>query len=463
MSNFPENFVWGTATSSYQIEGATDKGGRGRSIWDGFCEKPNKILNGDCGSIACNHYELYEKDIKLMAELGIKAYRFSIAWPRIQPKGLGNPNLNGIAFYNRLIDCLIDYNIEPWITLYHWDLPEDLYLHSQGWLNSEIVDIFGEYARICFESFGDRVKNWITLNEPWCSSVLGYGTGEHAPGHQDRKEPYIAAHNLLLSHAKSVEIYKSLDIASEGQIGITNNCDFRFPLTNSSEDKQAAERSIEFFLAWFADPIWKGDYPQVMKDYVGDKLPIFNDKEKEMLYGSSDFFGLNHYSSMMASEPSIGSSSKAPVAGNGGMIEDQNVELSNNPSWKQTHMNWNIVPEGCFALLNWIKIRYNNPAIYITENGCAEEEIDTNDQIEDHMRINFLEEYIQACSEAIYSGVDLRGYFAWSFLDNFEWAWGYSRRFGLCRVNFDTLKRFPKKSAYWYSNFIKNNNASQIE
>ena len=457
MSNFPKDFIWGSATSSYQIEGAVNEGGRGRSIWDLFCEQPGRVLNGDTGAVACNHYSLFEQDVKLMAELGLKAYRFSIAWPRIQPSGLGEPNLTGITFYNKLIDCLLEYNIEPWITLYHWDLPENLYQNHNGWLNSNIVDYFGEYARICFESFGDRVKHWITLNEPWCSAVLGYGNGHHAPGHTDNIEPYIAAHNLLLSHAQAVDIYRKMDINNDGVIGITNNCDFRYPLTDSKEDQAAAQRSLEFFLGWFADPIWKGDYPEVMKNMVGDKLPIFTEEQRKLLYQSSDFFGLNHYSSMYASEPSKDNIEDISIAGNGGMIEDQNVHLSVDSSWKQTQMDWSIVPDGCKELLKWIDLRYNQPIIYITENGCAQDEPNEEKGINDDGRVEFFKGYVNACHEAIESGVNLRGYFAWSLMDNFEWAWGYERRFGLCRVDFNTLKRTPKKSALWYKDLIQKN------
>ena len=458
MSNFPEDFIWGSATSSYQIEGAVNEGGRGRSIWDRFCDQPGKVLNGDTGAIACNHYNLFENDVKLMADLGLKAYRFSIAWPRIQPSGTGEPNLAGITFYNKLIDCLLEHDIEPWITLYHWDLPEDLYVNHNGWLNKKIIDYFGEYARICLESFGDRVKHWITLNEPWCSAVLGYGNGHHAPGHVDDKEPYIAAHNLLLSHAFAVQIYRKMEINNDGVIGITNNCDFRYPLTDSIEDREAAQRSLEFFLGWFADPIWKGDYPEVMKHMIGDKLPEFTDEEKALLYQSSDFFGLNHYSSMLASEPSQNNELDTSIAGNGGMIEDQNVHLSVDPTWKQTQMDWSIVPDGCKQLLKWIDNRYNRPIIYITENGCAQDEPNEEKGINDHGRVEFFQGYINACYEALEYGVDLRGYFAWSLLDNFEWAWGYERRFGLCRVDFKTQKRQPKLSAMWYKSLISKNN-----
>jgi beta-glucosidase len=316
------------------------------------------------------------------------------------------------------------------------------------------VDYFEKYARICFENFGDRVKNWITFNEPWCSSVLGYGLGEHAPGRVSADEPYLAAHNILLCHARAVTVYRSEFSQNNGSIGITNNCDFRYPLTGSEADKAAAERSLEFFLAWFADPIWKGDYPAVMRERLGERLPQFTTEQKKELLGSSDFFGLNHYSSMLASEPILGEEENDNLAGNGGMIEDQDVKLSVDPAWSQTHMGWNIVPSGCRDLLQWIDERYDRPVIYITENGCACDEPDVETALQDTMRSEFYSSYIQACAEAIEQGVDLRGYFAWSLMDNFEWSHGYGQRFGMCHINYETQERTPKLSAKTFSEII---------
>ena len=461
MSNpFPEHFLWGAATASYQIEGAAREGGRGLSIWDAFSHTPGKTQNGDTGDVACDHYHRFEEDVKLMKELGLLAYRFSVAWPRIQPDGKGGANPEGIAFYNRLIDCLLENGIEPWITLYHWDLPLALQSEHDGWLNGDIAERFGAYARICFSAFGDRVKNWITLNEPWCSAVLGHGIGMHAPGRIDNDEPYVAAHNLILSHAKAVQVYRNEFAAQAGRIGLVNNCDYRYPLTDSDADKAAAERSMEFFLGWFADPVWLGDYPAVMRKRLGDRLPVFSQAEKAMVKGSSDFFGLNHYTTMYASEPNPDETLEINVAGNGGMIEDQMVQLSVDPAWKQTHMGWSIVPEGCRDLLKWIDARYGHPPIYITENGCAVEEPDHESGIYDLVRRDFFKGYLSECRNAIGCGVDLRGYFAWSFMDNFEWSWGYDRRFGIVRVDYETLERSPKLSAMWYRDAIQSNGAS---
>ena len=454
---FPENFVWGAATASYQIEGAAREGARGPSIWDAMCQTRGKISGGDTGDVACDHYHRFAADVELMKEIGLRAYRFSIAWPRIQPDGKGEPNPEGIAFYNRLIDCLIEHDIEPWVTLYHWDLPLALQIEHDGWLNKTIVERFGGYARLCFKNFGGRVKHWITLNEPWCSAVLGHGSGMHAPGRVDRNEPYAAAHNLILAHAKAVEIFRNEFAGQNGIIGLVNNCDFRFPLTDSAADKAAAERSMEFFLAWFADPVWKGDYPAVMRERVGDRLPQFSESERLMVLGSSDFFGLNHYTTMLASEPEEARLAESAGAGGGSIFDDQHVHLAADPAWKQTQMGWSIVPEGCRELLKWIDARYGHPPIYITENGCAIYEPDRETGLNDVLRRDFHECYLRECRNAIQQGVDLRGYFVWSLLDNFEWSFGYERRFGLCRVDYKTLGRTPKLSARWYSETIARN------
>ena len=460
---FPENFVWGAATSSYQIEGAVREGGRGLSIWDAMTQTPGKIRNGDIGDVACDHYHRLDEDIQLMKELGLTAYRFSVAWPRIQPAGTGAVNPEGITFYNRLIDGLLEAGIEPWVTLYHWDLPLALQVEHDGWLNREMGDYFAGYARICFEQFGDRVKHWVTLNEPWCSAVLGYGLGEHAPGRIDSDEPYVAGHNLLLAHAKAVDVYRKEFAGQNGMIGLVNNCDYRYPLTDSDEDQAAAQRSMEFFLSWFSDPVWKGDYPAVMRERVGDRLPRFTAEEKNLLLGSSDFFGLNHYTTMYASEPAEEESEAASVAGSGGVFDDQQVHLTVDPKWVQTHMGWSIVPEGCRELLKWIDARYDHPPIYITENGCALDEPDRETGLNDSVRRDFHEGYLRECRNAIDQGVDLRGYFAWSLMDNFEWAFGYGRRFGLCRVDYETQERTPKLSARWYRDTIARNGENIVK
>lgn len=450
MRRFPEDFIWGTATSSYQIEGAWQEDGKGPSIWDAFCLIPGKVKKQENGNLACDHYHRWREDIALMKDMGIKAYRFSISWPRILPDGKGKINPQGVAFYSDLIDELLKNDIEPWVTLYHWDLPLALHMEEDGWLSTGIANHFARYADICFGLFGDRVKNWITLNEPWVVAMLGYGQGTFAPGRTSNSEPYLAGHNLLLSHAKAVEVYRTkYQAAQKGKIGISNNCDWREPLTNAEEDKAAAERALEFYVGWFADPIYKGDYPASMVKGVGDRLPTFSPAESNLLKGSSDFFGLNHYTTMYAAD-AHGKIQDAGVYGNGGISEDQDVNLSKDPDWAQTYMNWCIVPWGCRKLLEWIDDRYGQPDIVITENGCAYDDQLIDGQVNDQERIDFYKGYLEACQDAMDNGVKLTGYFAWSFMDNFEWASGYEKRFGLHYVDFETLERIPKASARWF-------------
>lgn len=455
MLRFPDGFTWGAATSSYQIEGAWLEGGKGLSVWDAFVHTPGKTQNGDTGDVACDHYHRSREDVALMAELGLTAYRFSIAWPRIQPTGYGLPNPAGIRFYSELIDALLEHGITPWATLHHWDLPLALHLEHDGWLNPRMAGFFGEYARICFEHFGDRVKHWITLNEPWVTAVLGYGQGLFAPGRVSRVEPYRSAHEMLRAHGRAVEIYRGdFQPRQGGVIGITNNCDWREPLTDSDEDRAAAERAREFFLGWFADPLYRGDYPLSMRERVGERLPAFSSEDVALIRGSNDFFGLNHYTTMYAAH-APGSDVGRDTSANAGLIQDQEVSLSRDPTWPLTDMEWPIVPEGCRKLLEWVDQRYDRPEIVLTENGCAFDEPVVDGAVHDQRRIEFLEAYLAECHRAIQRGVRLQGYFVWSLLDNFEWASGYSKRFGIHHVDFETGHRLPKASARWYAEVIQ--------
>ncbi len=456
VKRFPDDFVWGTATSSYQIEGAASEGGRGPSIWDVFCATPGKVENGESGDVACDHYHRYEEDVKLMAEMGVRAYRFSISWSRIFSDGTASSfNQAGIDFYSRLIDCCLSNGIEPWVTLYHWDLPQNLQESIGGWLSEDISDLFAQYADVCFQHFGDRVTHWITVNEAWVVSILGHGQGVFAPGHVSNSEPYKVAHNLLLAHGKAVRVYREkYQTEQGGVIGITNNCDWREPLTESVEDKEAAQRALEFFLGWFADPIYLGDYPECMKANVGDRLPVISDEERELLLGSSDFFGLNHYTTMFAAHAGR-EVKKQAVYGNGGLSEDQQIDLSVDESWLKTDMQWAVVPWGCRKLLEWISDRYQNPPIYITENGCAYDDEIVDGVVDDQRRVDYYASYLNECANAIENGVNLKGYFAWSFMDNFEWASGYDKRFGIHHVDFSTGVRTPKNSAKWFKSLLR--------
>ncbi len=461
MKTFPAGFTWGSATASYQIEGAWNEGGKGPSIWDAFTQIPGKIAEGHHANVGCDHYHRMEEDVALMAAMGLKAYRFSIAWSRILPTGRGVVNEEGVAFYTRLLDALERHGIEPWVTLYHWDLPLALQLELDGWLNPELADHFAAYARVCFERFGGRVKHWITLNEPWVVSIMGHANGVMAPGRISTREPYAVAHQLLRAHAKAVAVYRQdFQAAQGGQIGITNNCDWREPKTDSAADKAAAQRALEFFLGWFADPIYHGDYPAVMRERLGERLPIFSDEDRALLRGSSDFFGLNHYTTLFAADKNAAEMEGSNPYGNGGISEDQDVELTADPAWAKSSLGWAVVPWGCERLLRWIDERYGHPPVVITENGYARADEVVDGRVADPERIHFIESYLGACHDAITAGVDLRGYFVWSLMDNFEWACGYTQRFGMHHVNYATGERTPKDSARAFAQIIAANGLS---
>lgn len=470
-SAFPKDFAWGAATAAYQIEGAYKEGGRGLSIWDTFSHTPGKTANGDTGDVADDSYHRFEQDIALAQQMGITHYRFSIAWSRILPNGDFPVNKEGVEFYNKLINTLISKGIEPFVTLYHWDLPQALEDKYEGWLDERSVAAFSRYAEVCFLNFGDRVKNWLTFNEPLTFVGLGYAYGIHAPGRcSDRSrcakgnsgtEPYIVAHNVLKAHGRAVAIYRELKQATDkildGKIGITLNVDWAEPLTNSQADKDAAERLLQFNLAWFADPVFFGKYPDVMVQNVGGRLPSFTAEESALIKGSWDFFGLNHYTSKYAAQPNWGFS---PGSYDGDTWVATTTTGSNGkPIGVRADSEWlYVVPWGFRSLLNWVAERYGNPGIFVTENGCDvpdESSLPLDKALKDDFRVDFYKEYIGNMSLAIEDGVDVRGYFAWSLLDNFEWADGYSKRFGLHYVDYkDGLKRYAKDSAKWYKQHI---------
>ena len=450
-----EKFIWGVATAAHQIEGAWLEGGKGLNIWDAYSHTPGKITNGDTSAIACDHYNRYEEDIDLIADLGAGGYRFSISWARIIPDGKGAVNQEGIDFYNRLIDGLIAKGVTPFVTLYHWDLPLALQMEDDGWLSYSTAEAFAKFAEVCFEAFGDRVEHWMTFNENWCTAVLGYGTGLFAPGRISETDPYVVGHNLLLAHGLAVQSFRRGEYA--GQIGIANNCDFREPLTDSEEDRAAAQESLEFFYGWLTDPVVFGEYPAIMRERLGDRLPEFTAEQKELLKGSADFLGLNHYTTHFASRSDQVANAVASVDGNGGMSDDQNVVLSSDPEWHVTSMGWFVVPWGLRKMLNWIHERYNGLPIYVTENGTALANNDAETAIDDRERADFIKSYTDAMNEAIEEdGVDVRGYFCWTLMDNFEWCRGYDMRFGLIFCNFETLERTPKASYYAYREIIQN-------
>jgi len=432
-SNFPEDFIFGTATAAYQIEGAVNEDGREPSIWDVFSHTPGKVKNMENGDIACDHYHRYIEDIEIMKEIGLDAYRFSISWSRVLSKGKIK-NEKGLDFYNRLVDELLKNNITPFITLYHWDLPYYLY-EKGGWLNPDIALYFQDYAALIFETLGDRVKNWITLNEPWCSSFLGYFMGTHAPGHKNINEAFIAAHNLLKAHGHAVKVFR--EIVKDGKIGITNVVSKIEPAQENEEDFQVAILVDEFVNGWFHDPVVFGKYPENAKGLLkqlGLKIP---EDDMDIISQPIDFFGVNYYSRQLIKYDPYN-----PL-----MYKHVEGELP------KTEMGWEIYPKGLYDMLKKLHQRYGLP-LYITENGMAGPDKLINNIVNDHYRIDYLEKHFQQALLAIKNGVNLKGYFIWTLMDNFEWAEGYSKRFGIVYVDYKTQKRYLKKSALWLKEFL---------
>ena len=435
-SPFPPDFIWGAATASYQIEGAAKEDGRGESVWDRFCATPGMVRLGDNGDIACDFYHRYSDDIGLMNKLGLDAFRFSIAWPRILPEGRGRVNPAGLDFYDRLVDELLGNGIDPFVTLFHWDTPqaiEDL----GGWPARDTVDAFSEYVEVVAERLGDRVRNWITHNEPWVVAWIGHGWGHHAPGRTSEPDALATAHHLLLSHGRAVEILRRTSPGS--QVGITLNLDHAYAASGDPADTAAALWVDGFHNRWFLDPIFRGAYPEDMAEAWADLLPEIRDGDLETIAAPIDFLGVNNYSSpLVAADPNGGRS-----------------QIVRRPDAEHTDMGWEITPDGLHDLLVRLKRDYAPEAIYVTENGAAFPDVRGHDgTIGDLERQAFLSSYIAAAGRAIAAGVPLRGYFTWSLLDNFEWAWGYWKRFGLIYVDFPTLERIPKGSFYWYRDFI---------
>jgi beta-glucosidase len=479
-TTFPKDFVWGTATSAYQIEGGYNEGGRGMSIWDVFSHTPNKTANGETGDIADDHYHKVVQDVQILKELGAKNYRMSLSWSRIMSDGTINTlNQQGIDYYNREIDLLKRNGLDVYVTLYHWDLPQFLHEKYGGWLNATIVQYFAQYADVCYKLFGDRVTAWITLNEPWVTSILGYSDGVNAPGRCTKcrpeggnsvVEPYLVSHHQLLAHAAAVQIYREkYQHKYNGLIGITLNSDFNAPLTDDPEDVAAAQRRLEFALGWFVDPVVFGDYPESMKQRVQSRLPIFTEQEKQLLKGSYDFVGLNHYTSRYVSNNKSASPTDAPIdwyhdSGTIVSVYDKNGKVIG----EQAESDWlYVVPWGMRGILNWIKDRYNNPPLYITENGVdvpKEAEMPLSQALNDTFRLNYLKEYIGQVSNAInIDGCNVKGYFVWSLMDNYEWADGYTKKFGIHYVDYKSpdLRRYTKLSAQWYKEFLQQQQQQQ--
>ncbi|MES2355029.1 MAG: GH1 family beta-glucosidase [Pseudomonadota bacterium] len=429
---FRKDFIWGVATSAYQIEGAVSADERGLSIWDTFCRVPGAIADGSNGDVACDHYHRFEEDLDLVAQLGVPAYRFSIAWPRIQPNGKGPYNAKGFDFYDRLIDSLLKRNITPFLTLYHWDLPQTLQ-DLGGWVNRDVAYYFADYAAAIAQRFGDRVSFIATHNEPWIVATLGYDRGIFAPGFKDRKQAAHASHHLLLSHGLAVHAMRAS--ANNLQCGIVLNQAPVHPRTNSAEDLGSMKYEDDTFVRWYMDPLFKGEYPAETLHHLGDDAPLVMPGDFDTITTPLDFLGINYYSRI--------------VAGNGEPPEQKMGALG------YTDMGWEVYPEGLTELALRLKRDYSNlPPLFITENGAAFPDVVDGDHVHDIKRTEYLQLHIRAVADAIAAGVDIRGYFVWSFLDNFEWAFGYTKRFGIVHVDYSTQKRLLKDSAKWYRDFI---------
>ncbi len=440
-NKFPEDFLWGTSTSAYQIEGGWREDGKGLSIWDTFSHTPGKIRNGQNANTACDFYHRYREDVRLMNKLGYRAFRLSISWSRVLPTGRGKVNRRGIEFYRNLLEELKSNDISPAVTLYHWDLPQALE-DEGGWRNRETAQAFARYAELCYRELGDLVDYWITLNEPSVVSYLGHLSGVMAPGMKDLKAAFQTIHHLNLAHGLSVKTLREIDPLR--RIGTTIDRFIAEPENPENKENIRAKRACdELYYYVFLDPLFLGDYPAsfyetIQRQNLDISIP---DGDLETINRKIDFVGLNYYSRMIVKP-------------------DQNSPLGFRETFgplEKTEMGWEIYPEGLYHALLDIKRRYGNMPIFITENGRASADSVENGKVNDADRIDYLQKHLEVCLKAIKEGIDLRGYYHWSFMDNFEWAFGFEKRFGLVYVNFKTLERIPKDSAFWYSGFIRNN------
>jgi beta-glucosidase len=436
---FPGDFLWGAATSAYQIEGAPLADGAGPSIWHRFVRTPGRVHNGETGDVACDHYNRYREDVALMKELGFTTYRFSISWSRILPEGTGRVNQGGLDFYRRLVDELLAAGIAPNATLYHWDLPAALDDRG-GWLNRDVADWFAEYAEVMFRALDDRVTMWATLNEPWVVTDGGYLHGPLAPGHRNLWETPRATHNLLRSHAKAVLAYRA---SGKHQIGMVVNLEPKYPASDSPADAEAVKRADAYMNRQYLDPVFLGTYPQELIDGYGEAWPEISAADLEEIRTPIDFLGINYY--------------KRGITRADDSVLIERATRVDNPRATVTETGWEVFAEGLTKTLTWVRDRYGDLPLYITENGAAfyDPPVAFNGRIEDPLRVDYLRDHIRAVRTAMRQGVNVRGYYVWSLLDNFEWALGYAKRFGIIHVDYETLKRTPKASARYYADVIK--------
>jgi beta-glucosidase len=436
-SDFPADFIWGAGTSSYQIEGAAFEDGRGASIWDRFARTPGRITAGSNGDIACDHYHRYRDDVALMQSLNLQAYRFSIAWPRIIPHGTGAINQAGLDFYSRLVDALLEAGIQPIATLFHWDLPQALQ-DQGGWANRDTAYAFIPYTEAVVRKLGDRVKMWSTHTEPWCTSFLSHQIGMHAPGLKDFRTAVQTSHHLLLSHGLAVPVIRQF--CSGASVGLAPNFTPAYPAADRPEDIAAARRFDGWFNRWFADPLAGRGYPQDMWDYYGADVPQLQPDDLEIIAAPLDWLGVNYYNHAYVVDDPGGAPPQARS------VPDARCEHTADRE---------IYPEGLYDTLLWLHRNYHFPALYITENGAAYDDVLTDEgRIHDEARIRFFQAHFEQAARALKDGVNLKGYLIWSVMDNFEWSAGYTIRYGVCYTDYVTQRRYPKDSALWYRDFI---------
>ncbi|HVV21198.1 MAG TPA: GH1 family beta-glucosidase [Pseudonocardiaceae bacterium] len=445
IDTLPSSFRWGVATSAYQIEGAVAEDGRTPSIWDTYCRVPGAVHDGDNGDVACDHYHRMASDVTLIGDLGVDTYRFSVAWPRVQPGGSGPANPLGLGFYDRLVDALLARGIDPWVTLYHWDLPQELE-DAGGWPARDTAYRFADYAMLVFDHLSDRVRHWTTLNEPWCSAMLGYAWGRQAPGREDLPAAMDAVHHLLLGHGLATQRMRRPGY----ELGITLNMAHASPETDSEADRDAVRRADGMGFRLYLDPLVHGAYPADVVDDLarqGIRLPV-RDGDLEIIAEPIDVLGVNYYSAYRYS----GVDEQGRTVDADGLPVSRSVPLGT----PVTAMGWEIVPEGITELLVRLSRDYPGLPIVITENGAAFDDVaDHTGFVVDDDRVAYLAGHLRAVAAAIARGADVRGYFAWSLLDNFEWSYGYEKRFGIVRVDYETQARIPKQSALWYRDTIR--------
>jgi beta-glucosidase len=431
---FPADFVWGAATSAFQIEGAARSDGKGASIWDEFCRVPGAIADGSNGDVACDHYHRLEADLDLIAGLGVKAYRFSISWPRVQPLGAGALNPEGLAFYERLVDGLLARNILPYATLYHWDLPAELQRREGGWLSRDTAHRFADYARVVAQRLGDRIVSFATHNEPWVTAVLGYERGIFAPGLKSRRVAYQVSHHLLVSHALATQAIRAT--RSSADVGIVLNMSPVYPATDSDLDAVHARLEDGRLVRWYMDALFKSRYPADILEYLGADAPQTQPGDAELIAEPCDFLGVNYYN------PVVSSSENGALPASSGAAA-------------VTDMGWEVAPHSLADLLLRIHRDYALPPVLITENGAAYQDEMVAGRVDDEQRRHYIESHLVAVADVIERGVNVKGYFVWSLMDNFEWAEGYRKRFGIVHVDYATLERTLKNSALWYQSLLR--------